>query len=63
MDAKTEENYALYLDCLAHMKLGVSYGEWDRFANEEAEKYWNDQQDLDYTVQRIIDRAKLILDE
>ena len=63
MDAKTEENYALYLDCLAHMKLGVSYGEWDRFANEEAQKYWNDQQDLDYTVQRIIDRAKLILEE
>ena len=64
MDEKTAHNFELYLDVLKYAKLGPSYvDEWLRFAAEEAEKYWNDQQDLDYTVQRIIDRAKLILDE
>lgn len=64
MDEKTAENFALYLDYLKYAKLGPSYvDEWLQFANDEAEKYWNDSQDLDYTVQRIIDRAKLILDE
>ncbi len=64
MDEKTAENFALYLDYLKYAKLGPSYvDEWLRFAADEAEKYWNDQQDLDYTVTRIIDRAKLILDE
>ena len=64
MDEKTAHNFGLYTELLKYAKLGPSYvDEWLRFAADEAEKYWNDQQDLDYTVQRIIDRAKLILDE
>ncbi len=64
MDEKTAHNFELYSEVLKYAKLGPSYvDEWLRFAADEAEKYWNDQQDLDYTVQRIIDRAKLILDE
>ncbi len=64
MDEKTAHNFELYLDVLKYAKLGPSYvDEWLRFAGDEQSKYLNDQQDLDYTVQRIIDRAKLILDE
>ena len=64
MDEKTAHNFELYLDVLKYAKLGPSYvDEWLRYAADEAEKYWNDEQDLDLTVQHIIDRAKLILDE
>ncbi|MBR4959882.1 MAG: extracellular solute-binding protein, partial [Clostridia bacterium] len=64
MDEKTAHNFGLYLEVLKYAKLGPSYvDEWLRFAADEQSKYLNDQQDLDYTVQRIIDRAKLILDE
>ena len=64
MDEKTAHNFGLYTELLKYAKLGPSYvDEWLRFAADEAEKYWNDSQDLDLTVQRIIDRAKLILDE
>ena len=64
MDEKTAHNFGLYTELLKYAKLGPSYvDEWLRFAADEQSKYLNDQQDLDYTVQRIIDRAKLILDE
>lgn len=64
MDEKTAHNFELYLEVLKYAKLGPSYvDEWLRYANDEAQKYWNDEQDLDLTVQHIIDRAKLILDE
>ena len=64
MDEKTAHNFALYTEVLKYAKLGPSYvDEWLRHAADEAEKYWNDEQDLDLTVQHIIDRAKLILDE
>ena len=64
MDEKTTHNFGLYTELLKYAKLGPSYvDEWLRFAGDEQSKYLNDQQDLDYTVERIIERAKLILDE
>ena len=64
MDEKTAHNFELYCEILKYAKLGPSYvDEWLRFANDEAEKYFDDAQDLDYTVERILNRAKMILDE
>ncbi|MDD4773982.1 MAG: hypothetical protein PHZ09_10355, partial [Eubacteriales bacterium] len=63
MDEKTAYNYSLYLDCLSYMKPGGTYTEWRIFAKEQAEKYENDEQDLDYAVELIYNRAKLMLEE
>ncbi len=63
MDEKTAYNYSLYLDCLSHMKLGRTNKEWLGFAIEQERKYINDEQDLDYTVELIYNRAKLIMEE
>ena len=37
-------------------------GEWIHFAGAEAWKYLDDEQDLDYTVKRIIERAKMVIE-
>ena len=37
-------------------------GEWLDYAGSEAWKYLNDEQDLDNTVKRILDRAKMVLE-
>ena len=37
-------------------------GEWVDYAGSEAWKYLNDEQDLDYTVKRILERAKMVLE-
>lgn len=63
MDEKTAQNMALYLDVLSRVKVKRNYFEWNRFADEESEKYYNDEQDLDYTVELIYNRAKLMLEE
>ena len=63
MDAETKERYEFYLHVMAHYRLGRSYNEeWLRFAAEEEEKYLNNEQDLDYTVKRILERAKMVLE-
>ena len=36
--------------------------EWLNYAGSEAWKYLNDEQDLDYTVSRILERAKMVLE-
>ncbi|MBR5680231.1 MAG: extracellular solute-binding protein, partial [Clostridia bacterium] len=36
--------------------------EWMNFAGEEGWKYMNSEQDLDYTVRRILDRAKMVME-
>ena len=36
--------------------------EWLHYAGSEAWKYLNDEQDLDYTVKRILERAKMVLE-
>jgi Bacterial extracellular solute-binding protein. len=63
MDEKTTQNMALYLNILSHVNVKRTYLEWIRFAAAECEKYYNDEQDLDYTVEFIYNRAKLMLEE
>ncbi len=63
MDEETKERYDFYLHVMAHYRLGRSYNEeWLRFAAAEEDKYLNDEQDLDYTVKRILERAKMVLE-
>ena len=63
MDEKTAQNMALYLDILSHVNVKRTYLDWIRFADAECEKYYNDEQDLDFTVELIYSRAKLMLEE
>ena len=63
MDAETKERYDFYLHIMAHYRLGRSYNdEWLRFAAEEEDKYLDNEQDLDYTVKRIMERAKMVFE-
>ena len=63
MDEKTRENYELYLRILSKYKLTRNYTkDWLMFALDECDLYLNDEQDLDYTVKRILDRAKMVLE-
>ena len=56
-------NWDLYLDALRHVRLQPAfYDEWMVYASAEEEKYLNDEQDLDNTVKRILDRAKMVLE-
>ena len=57
-----KRNWGLYLDALRHVRLQPAFfDEWGSFAGAEEQKYLNDEQDLDYTVKRILDRAKMVL--
>lgn len=61
---KAEKNFQIYLDVLANSRPRYSHdNEIFRFMNDEAEKYYNDEQDLDYTVEKIYERAKMIFEE
>lgn len=61
---KAEKNFQIYLDVLANSRPQYIHdNEITRFMNDEAEKYYNDEQDLDYTVERIYARAKMIFEE
>ena len=63
MDAETQAHYDFYLHVMSHYRLSRSYQqEWLNFAAEEERKYLSDEQDLDYTVQRIMDRAKMVME-
>ena len=63
MDAKTRDNYELYLHILSNYKLGRSYTkDWLMFAQDECRRYLDSEQDLDYTVKRILERAKMALE-
>ena len=63
MDEETKERYDFYLHIMAHYRLGRSYNdEWLRFAAEEEDKYLDNEQDLDYTVKRIMERAKMVFE-
>ena len=63
MDAKTRDNYELYLHILSNYKLGRSYTQdWLLFSLDECNRYLDDLQDLDYTVSRILERAKMVLE-
>ena len=63
MDEKTRDNYELYLHILSKFKLGRNYTkDWLLFALEECNRYLVSEQDLDYTVRRILDRAKMVME-
>ncbi len=59
----SEENLGVYIDQLKYSKLIPPYSEWNTFANAEAKKYYSDEQDIDTTVENILNRAKIILEE
>ncbi len=61
---KAEECFQIYLNVLANSRPRYSHdSETLRFMNAEAEKYYNDEQDLDYTVEKILARARMIFEE
>ncbi|MCR5682339.1 MAG: hypothetical protein K6G29_07810 [Clostridiales bacterium] len=63
MDEETQENYALYRHIMAHFRVGQEFtDEWLSFAYEEADKYWNNEQDLEYTVERMMNRARMVFE-
>ena len=58
-----KRNWEVYLDAMRYFTLRPAYvGDWISFADAEQEKYLNDEQDLDYTVRRILDRAKMVME-
>ncbi|MBR5680878.1 MAG: carbohydrate ABC transporter substrate-binding protein [Clostridia bacterium] len=59
---EAKRNWELYREAMrSAVAEPLFLDEWLYFANEEEEKYLNDEQDLDYTVKRILDRAGMIL--
>lgn len=63
MDEKTAFNFEIYKNLLSRIKVNRRYSEWISFAEEQADKYYNDEQDLDYTVELILARARMVTDE
>ena len=58
-----KENWANYREAMQYFRAFVpSTGGWYSYAEEEMMKYLNDEQDLDYTVRRILDRAKMVME-
>ncbi len=61
---KAEKNFQIYLDVLSNSRPRYSHdNEIFQFMNAEAEKYYNDEQDLELTVEKIYARAKMIFEE
>ena len=60
---KSARNMDIYLDLLAAITPHPSYTEFNIFANEQEQKYYNDEQDLEYTADQIYARAKMIFEE
>ncbi len=55
-------NWERYLAMMPYFRTQAPYtAEFVGFAEEESAKYLHNEQDLDYTVKRIIDRAKMVL--
>ena len=58
-----KENWEIYRSLMPYFRTQVPFtSEWADYAGEELRKYLNDEQDLDYTVKRIMDRAKMVLE-
>ena len=63
---KTDEakkNWETYRSLMPYFRTQIPFtNEWSAFAHEELWSYLNDEQDLDYTVKRILDRAKMVVE-
>ena len=58
-----KKNWETYLSLMPYFRTQIPFtGEWVAYANAELWKYLNDEQDLDYTVKRILERAKMVLE-
>jgi len=57
------QNLDIYLEALGNFRMKYMHQEFLTFANAEAEKYYNDEQDLELTVEKIYARAKMIFKE
>ena len=58
-----KKNWETYLSLMPYFRTQVPFtNEWADYAYVELWKYLNDEQDLDYTVKRILDRAKMVLE-
>ena len=61
---KAEENFQIYLNVLANSRPWyIHETDITQFMNDEAKKYYNDEQDLELTVEKIYARAKMIFEE
>ncbi len=64
MSDKAEGNFQIYLNVLQNSRPFYSHDrELMQFFNAESEKYYNDEQDLDYTVTQIYTKAKTLFAE
>ncbi len=60
---EAKRNWRIVLDAMRYYTIQPAfYDEWTVYAFAEEEKYLNDEQDLDYTVKRILERAKMVLE-
>lgn len=58
-----KKNWETYLSLMPYFRTQIPFiSEWVDYAEEELQKYLNNEQDLDYTVRRILDRAKMALE-
>ena len=60
---KSARNIEIYKDLLASVSPHPNYLEFNLFADEQEQKYYNDEQDLEYTADQIYARAKMIFEE
>ena len=58
-----KKNWETYLSLMPYFRTQIPFtNEWADYAYVELWKYLNDEQDLDYTVKRILERAKMVLE-
>ncbi len=58
-----KENWANYREAMQYFRAFIPATDgWYSYAEEEMRKYIADEQDLEYTVERILDRAKMVLE-
>ena len=58
-----KKNWETYLSLMPYFRRQIPFiSEWVDYAEEELQKYLNNEQDLDYTVKRILERAKMALE-
>ncbi len=60
---KSARNIGIYKELLASASPHPNYLEFNLFADEQEQKYYNDEQDLEYTANQIYARAKMIFEE
>ena len=59
----SKKNWETYLSLMPYFRTQIPFMyEWVDYAEEELQKYLNNEQDLDYTVKRILERAKMVLE-